>query len=513
MINKKLLTSLTVGTMMLATACSGDNVWDYDGSSEGSDYVDVTLTVTPETHSLLTRADDDAQGPGQWQNVSRGKEIDMLIYGVYEYNETPADGHKAGYQLLTQYRTELPDNWNEYTRPALEAFFERHKPAENENPEEGENGNGSSAKYDLNQAWYDCGLGMKDVSETIQKGRSQEISLRLMRGKTYYIAFWAQSSLADVYDFANLEEITVDYTKILNNDEHLDAFCKMESFTVTEGQNISVTLYRPFAQINIGTTGAEIASLAKTSGIKPYVKSEIEIEGVCNRFNVLEDKVIEKEPGKVTFQKNTIPAYYDYVEPKTMDDFVRTDYPNEEYLKIDLNQDGSILDYQTYYPTLWWYDRKDSKGNTVAVAGDVRTETFKYLSMTYVLVPSIENKTPNYDSGSSVEPKPDSDDLYKTTVNIKASFIGTDGTSRELVVSKVPVQRNWRTNILGGLTQNNPNGKDEEPWDPNDPEKPNPGPGNNPPKTGDDPSKILGQTPGQTQIVSDYYGEHNPSTK
>ena len=78
------------------------------------------------------------------------------------------------------------------------------------------------------------------------------LTLRLIKGQTYKIAFWAQNKECTAYNTEDLTAVTVDYSG-LNNDETRDAFFSAETFTVS-GQPLSSTLRRPFAQLNLGAT-------------------------------------------------------------------------------------------------------------------------------------------------------------------------------------------------------------------------------------------------------------------
>ncbi len=78
--------------------------------------------------------------------------------------------------------------------------------------------------------------------------------LVLITGKTYNLLFWAQSPDNETYAVSLKDQtMTVDYTKMLANDENNDAFYAFETFTVKGALNETVELYRPFAQVNVGT--------------------------------------------------------------------------------------------------------------------------------------------------------------------------------------------------------------------------------------------------------------------
>lgn len=452
----KLLGSISALAMLFAASCSNDANLDVSGISgaEGEE-IDVTFAITTESATAVSRA---PMGPGASQTISKGQNIDMLFYAVYDDDFT----------LLTQYGTDIPSNFA--SSPAIVACPEHR------------------------------GQAVLDVTNVFDNGGVQSITLRLMRNKTYHIVFWAQSSKTAAFNTSNFRHIEVLYPESadnsalaadfgLNNDELRDAFCKSETFSVSPNSPTrKVTLYRPFAQINIGTTGADINNLLNKQtmyGGKPFVASQITLEGVAKYLDVLSDKVLtdadiaaatdESSPyfdlaGKkatttAIFLKNKIPAYM-FVDDNDIKadnfDFVGTDANSigEEFLQIDLNSDKTISSYLTSYPTL-------------NADGSSKTEKFKYLSMCYALVPAklIEApdfNTPNADPDNEAweddidnpfKPGNSESNAPKYTAAvldaITAVFYTADGLKTStLNVAQLPVQRNWRTNIIGGLSKN-----------------------------------------------------------
>jgi hypothetical protein len=130
------------------------------------------------------------------------------------------------------------------------------------------------------------------------------VSLNLAIGHTYKFAFWAQSPEAKCYSFnTTTGAIDIDYSSMLCNDENTDAF--YSNATLTFGANTedqSITLSRPFAQLNIGATDYNDA---KSLGLE-VVTSQVSIFGVCNSLNLLTDT--PSGFASVNFDFNTIPA-------------------------------------------------------------------------------------------------------------------------------------------------------------------------------------------------------------
>ena len=515
-----LITVIAGGAMML-TACSNDNLWDYDKvPAEGAeDYVDVTFRVASESLPVLSRATEEETpgGPGQWQTISRGKEIDMLVYAVYDENLTP----------MTQYGEGLKAADGEAvfvngTTPALSLT----------------DGDGNLYAHK--------GQTIVNVGEIFANGDSYTVTLRLMRKKQYTVAFWAQSSQSTAYITDNLHQVEVRYQDekgkdFVNNDERRDAFCKTETFTVTEGGvNQEVILTRPFAQLNVGTTGADYKQIeigtTVASTHKKFAYSKVKIEGVAKYLDVVKGKVLsqndiedylalpdvdnsgegkdkanspytfkigDKATTNVTFDWAKIPAYYAVSSIPAQNLYNKT--AGEELLTIDLNQDGNILGYKTSYPTL------GSKGSFM-------TEEFKYMSMSYILVASPKADDSNNDGivNSKV--------IDKVTVWFAESSDGSDGMLM-MEVPLVPARTNWRTNLIGGLkwmkdpTDGTPTNPDDpnnpyddpdypdnpddpnNPYDPEDPENPSHIP------DGPDNTTIFHSVYARPVIVSDFFGE------
>lgn len=199
-------------------------------------------------------------------------------------------------------------------------------------------------------------------------GLQTTISLQLTTGKEYDLVFWADAPGDNVYTFnSENQTVTVNYANAENNTDNLDAFFgQKKALKVSGNMSISQELRRPFAQINIGTDDFDAAAAAG------YTVSESTI-GVATykTLNLLSEEV--SEPVTATFVKKPIPT-------------------------------------------------EDSKFS-------VNSKDYKYLSMSYVLVPKD-----------------------KETVDIAFDYTLTNRT-----FTNVPVQRNYRTNIFGSLLTNTAN--------------------------------------------------------
>lgn len=216
------------------------------------------------------------------------------------------------------------------------------------------------------------------------------VSITLAKGQTYQVAFWAQDGDCKAYDTADLTAVSVNYSdNAVNNDELRDAFFKTVEFTVTGNKTIDVVLKRPFAQINVGVYETDWDA-AVASGIE-IQNSAVVIKNAANKINLLTGEV--EGEADVTYTLNAIPT---------------------EALKVDTDGDGT-------------------------------QESYKWLSMSYILVNEASKE--DYDKDGTLG------DARTTVESLQYTFAPVNGN--EIVfangLNSVPVQRNWRTNILGKI--------------------------------------------------------------
>lgn len=449
MIKKNILGLLTTTAILMgASSCQDDTFADIN--SANGEEVRVSFTLSPEVANANTRAVAN-------RKISDGSKVDILIYAVYD-----SEGN-----LLDQY------------------------------------GEGS-----FDEVNFPAGAGQTILKPS--NGFPMDIAMTLKRGETYNIAFWAMSSKAkNAYKTSNLKKVEVNYSQITaeggaaadddssstpNNDEFRDAFCR--SITLTAGtsgdiqQNIH--LFRPLAQINVGTSGFDY-EIATRETQQKYTYSKIRINRVARYLDVVADKtytsttesdatddegnsVVNKTPeafAVVDFGWAPIPAYANMYDND--DDPYRVNIPEyPSYTKWDwtydqsfsLNRDGMTIGKndaigedglsgiygKEYFLTVHRNFNDESKAMpsvddmdfdgdgyrdyaTLSKYNNKESETFKYLSMCYVLT-------------SSTETEP-------VVVNNVKVWLATDANGAneyELInIDQVPVQKNWRTNIIGNL--------------------------------------------------------------
>ena len=256
-----------------------------------------------------------------------------------------------------------------------------------------------------------------------------ELSMTLVKGPNYVLAFWAQSANGDAYyNTADLQNIMVNYDDPaqLNNDEARDAFCATYAFNGREAlpNEGKIWLRRPFAQINVGISRTEWNKMLN-GGVR-IDASSMNIQAVGRRFDLVSNTVLGNDDVEGNTQKFTIANYakngipFDLQLPAaesgaagadTDADAGAEEPAQQHWLKVDLDGNGTIEE----------------------------SEEFVWVSMGYVLTGSMEQSS---------------------TVDITTLKLYYDEDADPLSppgfpMMSVPVQANYRTNILfdeGGLT-------------------------------------------------------------
>ena len=158
--------------------------------------------------------------------------------------------------------------------------------------------------------------GLPAQSKTLTSLKTT-VTFQLVKDQTYKFIFWAQTPTAGYYSFAGTDDakdirtITANYEGKEANDENFDAFFATESFKVTGPVTKTVTLKRPFAQINIGTKDQLKAGDATAPAIDfGGAKSSVTVKGVPTVFSPLATtpETMLTVPETVTFASAAIPT-------------------------------------------------------------------------------------------------------------------------------------------------------------------------------------------------------------
>ena len=143
------------------------------------------------------------------------------------------------------------------------------------------------------------------VGDEVKKGATVQLSL--VKDQTYTFIFWAQNSSFKGFTTNDLRSVKVSYKEFGNNNDYCDAFYAHEVMTVTGPIEKTITLTRPFAQLNFGTSkmtsdlgdinlGAVEVKVSKLS----YVFNTSEGKGDTNW---VQNDVVFKSKGLATSEK------------------------------------------------------------------------------------------------------------------------------------------------------------------------------------------------------------------
>lgn len=380
-LDKNIVGWFSAAALLLTAACSGNPDMNLPEDDIPAGKTVVTLTVRPENQSTISRA---GESPESYPKISDGTKADLLIYAVYDKN---ADG---SYTLAEEFG------------------------------------------------------GQKRITDAVFPMTIQFI---IDKDAEYTVAFWAQNSTTDAFDTSDLQKVKVIYENAKNNDELRDAFCVTETINGSINDK-TITLHRPLAQVNVGAPGWDYEAAAILHpNPRTYAKSTVTFSGLAQYYNVVEAKTLTQDEledgelamttGDVVFATDIMPAFLNLDNDdwnalsylpydKAYNEAFTSDVAKENFLIIDIDKD------ENFKPYYHWGDYNTV--NNPKTLND--TETFKYLSMTYILVPVAKDETGNVKVAS----------LSK----VKFSASEADGSNERefFTISNVPVQQNWRTNII-----------------------------------------------------------------
>ena len=116
---------------------------------------------------------------------------------------------------------------------------------------------------------------------TIQEGEDIVFAPRLIKGRTYDVGFWAMKD--DNYNVDDMKTITRASVATATESD-FDAFTESVEVEVTGSKSETITLKRPFAQLNLGVTTEDWIAV-ETLGMTPQ-KIDIKVTGK-DTFNAL----------------------------------------------------------------------------------------------------------------------------------------------------------------------------------------------------------------------------------
>lgn len=121
---------------------------------------------------------------------------------------------------------------------------------------------------------------------------STTVNFQLIKDQTYNFVFWAQTAETGYYTVTDLRTITANYEGQNSNDENFDAFFAVEkALTINGPITKTVTLKRPFAQINVATTDVLKAGEATVNVDFTGATSAVTVKNVPTVFSPLTDEL------------------------------------------------------------------------------------------------------------------------------------------------------------------------------------------------------------------------------
>lgn len=175
------------------------------------------------------------------------------------------------------------------------------------------------------------------------------IKVSLVKNKTYDIYCWAQSYTMDTespYQWNETDKsISVTYpSEMTNYDEGRDAFYgKLTSFQSGVTANHSITLKRPFAQINVGTSDLQAYKYASGNNAPVFGMT---VKGAATSVNLDTDAVSGSTDAVVATAASSATTFEASVTGLS---YLAMGYvlPGEGLMEVDLNVNGDA-DFATY---------------------------------------------------------------------------------------------------------------------------------------------------------------------
>ena len=175
-----------------------------------------------------------------------------------------------------------------------------------------QNGNDSRAISDGTKAVNLTAFAYKDGQKVQQQtatfsGLKATVTFKLVKGVKYDFSFWAQSPDAKCYKLSDDgTKVNIDYTQAASNVDNDDAFygVKKDVTVGTSASDETVTIYRPFAQLNYGDNLDDYEA-AKKAGTE-VTKTLVTVEKAANVLDLTTGQASGKVD--VTYAQAPVPS-------------------------------------------------------------------------------------------------------------------------------------------------------------------------------------------------------------
>lgn len=187
----------------------------------------------------------------------------------------------------------------------------------------------------------------KTTTPVKMENLTAQVQLQLVKGKKYDIIFWAENEKNDAVT-VDWDAQTMTYAPQAANVGAYDSFWATKTVEVTGPMTDDVYLYRPFAQINIGTDDVQAAANA---GLVVN-ETALGVAGVYSSMNLFDGKV-DATATTATFKKADLPnagqfpvAGYEYL---SMNYVLVGDAKSLSTVTFQYYEEGNNTPYEAVY--------------------------------------------------------------------------------------------------------------------------------------------------------------------
>lgn len=230
-------------------------------------------------------------------------------------------------------------------------------------------GDGATAK-NLYYAVYDETSDQSVMVENISKNgtdaddkivmpasKKTTIELPLLNGHKYSLLFWAENAEgAYKIDFATKSiSLKEENFTLTSNNENYDAFyAYVEPFVVTGEKNESVLLYRPFAQLNIGTTLDDITRVGDYFTPNKLTATQIVVKNVPTSMNLATGTLTPAGGANLTYTSSVFAGLQESTFPVDGYQYISMNYilvgkSEKSLVDVELTTDVQGLEARTYH--------------------------------------------------------------------------------------------------------------------------------------------------------------------
>ena len=143
--------------------------------------------------------------------------------------------------------------------------------------------------------------GEQSYASAVVNECKADINLKLVSDQTYNFIFWAQNEKCGAYNVTELKNIGVNYDVIgaNGNQDKFDAFYKVDTIKVNGPVDQTITLNRPFAQLNFGAD-----EMTTTFGDIVVEATEFKVSELATVFNTIDGVGMVPTKAAVPFKAN-----------------------------------------------------------------------------------------------------------------------------------------------------------------------------------------------------------------